>query len=491
MADEAKDAARNLRTGSPAIVATFAVVLLGAAWWRGALDAGIGLFLLNTTVWMLIRARFEGGTPLPVAQTRREGREALLVRVVWVGMFLLPILAIATPLLDFAAYSLPIVSIVLGLLLAPLGIWLFWRSHADLGRNWSPILQLRKGHKLVAHGVYARIRHPMYLALFVITAVQAAFLGNWIAGPAGFLTFLFLFLDRIQPEEAMMADKFGAKWQAYTERSWALFPKIYKLSKAPKSKPGNRILTVKEARHLTPHMIRVTFEGDGLADLPEGREGSNCKIQIPEPGESRDDFKRRLRTGPTPTRRTYTVRHYRKEAKELDIDFVDHGDTGPASNWAREARPGSFLGFAGPGQTKLQSHYADFYLIAADMSALPLASATLEAMPEDAKGLALFEVTSEADIQEIKAPAGIEMRWMIHSEPQVHSTALIDEIKGLDWPSGRVQTCIAGEHSAIKALRAYLVGEKGLKKADAYISGYWKIGLVEDEHQALKRTEAG
>ena len=61
------------------------------------------------------------------------------------------------------------------------------------------------------------------------------------------------------------------------------------------------------------------------------------------------------------------------------------------------------------------------------------------------------------------------------------------ELAGL--PEGRVQTCIAGESGVIRSLRAFLHQEKALARADTYISGYWKIGLVEDQHQAMKRAE--
>ena len=58
-------------------------------------------------------------------------------------------------------------------------------------------------------------------------------------------------------------------------------------------------------------------------------------------------------------------------------------------------------------------------------------------------------------------------------------------MKSLEWPAGTIQTCIAGESSIIRALRYHLRNERKVPKADTYISGYWKIGLVEDEHQQL------
>ncbi len=251
-----------------------------------------------------------------------------------------------------------------------------------------------------------------------------------------------------------------------------------------------RLLTVKKAFRLTPNMIRVTFAGPELQGIPAGREGANCKIMLPEPDQSRDDFAAQLRDGPRPATRTYTVRHFRENALEMDIDFVAHGDEGPASAWAIRAKPGDFLGFAGPGLVKVTHFEADFYIVAADPSALPVAAATLEAMPRDARGIAVFEVPTEADRQRIDMPLGIETHWFVHPDPHVPSTAQVDFIRALPWPEGRVQTCIAGESGVIKALRDFLIKDRGLAKQDAYISGYWKIGLVEDEHQKVKRQES-
>lgn len=254
-------------------------------------------------------------------------------------------------------------------------------------------------------------------------------------------------------------------------------------------RPAPRVLTVQKAWYLTPNMIRVTFAGPELEGFPERCEGGNCKIMIPEDGESRESFSKRLSDGPPPVRRTYTVRSFDPQKMEMCIDFVAHGDNGPASRWAARAKAGDVLGFAGPSGPKVTHFEADWYLVAADPSAIPVAAATLEAMPRDAKGLAIFEVTSLEDRQEIDAPEGIEMRWLEHPHPEHPSSAQEDLIRSLPWPEGRVQTCIAGESAVIRVLRAFLHQEKALPRADTYISGYWKIGLVEDEHQKMKRAE--
>ena len=250
------------------------------------------------------------------------------------------------------------------------------------------------------------------------------------------------------------------------------------------------LMRVVEASHLTRNMIRVTLSGEAIREMPAGCEGANCKIFLPQTGQTEADFISQLRDGPRPTVRTYTVRHIRPKEAEMDIDFVDHGDAGPASAWARAAGPGVFCGFAGPGPVKVQDFYADYYVVAADMSALPVAAATLEAMPRDAKGIAFFEITHHDDVQHINAPVGIEHFWLLHCNTSQPSRQLVDAIKDWDWPQGRIQTCIAGESTAIKAIRQYLLHERSLPKQDCYISGYWKVGLVEDEHQMMKRAEA-
>ena len=251
----------------------------------------------------------------------------------------------------------------------------------------------------------------------------------------------------------------------------------------------NCLLTVRQAVRLTPNMIRVTFTSPELAELSPDCAGGHCKIMLPDPGQSAEEFSNGYGDGKKPVTRTYTIRHARPEDCELDIDFVAHGDNGPASRWASHAKLGDFLGFGGPSTPKVTHFDADWYLVAADPSAIPVAAATLEAMPRDAIGVAIFEVTSVEDEQPIDAPEGVELHWLVHPHPQQASVAQEELIRSLAWPEGRVQTCIAGESGVIRALRAFLHQEKELPRGDTYISGYWKIGLVEDEHQAMKRAE--
>lgn len=261
---------------------------------------------------------------------------------------------------------------------------------------------------------------------------------------------------------------------------------INKLLSATRSR--KQILTVKNVSRMTKSMIRVTFNHPNIDGITRDQQGGNCKLTLPDPGMSLENFRAAIERRNTLAVRTYTVRYVREEMSEIDIDFVDHGDNGPASAWAIAAKPGSFLGFMGPSPAKVRHFDADWYFLAADPSALPLLGATLESMPRNARGVAILEVTSIDDRQDIDAPPGIEFHWIVHPDPHTISNQQVRLAESIAWPEGRVQVCVAGESSTVKALRQFLLNEKGIDKKSAYISGYWKIGLVEPEHQKFKKS---
>jgi protein-S-isoprenylcysteine O-methyltransferase Ste14 len=97
---------------------------------------------------------------------RFDRLERALLLVMFPPTVLLPLLYLLTPLLAFADYELPSLVPWLGGAAMVMALWLFWRSHADLGKNWSVSLELREGHELVTRGAYRLIRHPMYAAIW-------------------------------------------------------------------------------------------------------------------------------------------------------------------------------------------------------------------------------------------------------------------------------------------------------------------------------------
>jgi protein-S-isoprenylcysteine O-methyltransferase Ste14 len=151
--------------------------------------------------------------------------KALLLMVIPASL-LLPLLYLFTPLLNFANYRLPAFAPWVGLVLLLAALWLFWRSHADLGQNWSVTLEVRKEHRLITHGVYRFIRHPMYASIFLFSLAQGLLLANWLAGWSAFVPFTVLYLVRTPREEQMMCKFFGDEYRDYMRRTGRLFPRI-------------------------------------------------------------------------------------------------------------------------------------------------------------------------------------------------------------------------------------------------------------------------
>ena len=150
---------------------------------------------------------------------------ALLV-LAWVGFFV-PLIWVASPAFSFAEYALGTGPLVAGVMCLVIGLWLFYRSHADLGTNWSITLEVREQHRLITQGVYRRIRHPMYLALTLYSIGQALVIPNWVAGPSNLIAFVILLALRLPAEEKMMVEEFGGEYAAYSARTKCLIPGIW------------------------------------------------------------------------------------------------------------------------------------------------------------------------------------------------------------------------------------------------------------------------
>ncbi len=158
---------------------------------------------------------------------RRSTLDISLLVLCTVGLVVLPILWRLHAFDGFADRGQGIIPLVLGLVSGIAFLWLFRRSHKDLGKNWSVTLEVREGHQLVTQGVYAHVRHPMYASFLLWGVTQALLIPNWIAGFAGLAAVLALYAVRQSREEAMMRDTFGAEYDAYSARTKRLIPGIF------------------------------------------------------------------------------------------------------------------------------------------------------------------------------------------------------------------------------------------------------------------------
>lgn len=193
------------------------------------------IFLLGAAVWFVIRAPARRrARKAAVKESARGTRETLLMAVSMFGLGIIPMIYIATyflgpkfRFLGFAEYPFQPTLAWVGTIGLAISMWLFYRTHKDLGRNWSVSLDIREDHKLITNGVYAFVRHPMYSAFWLWAAAQALLLPNWVAGISGIVGFGTLFFGRVFEEERMMLKAFGDEYLEYMRRTARIIPGLY------------------------------------------------------------------------------------------------------------------------------------------------------------------------------------------------------------------------------------------------------------------------
>ncbi|AWB85635.1 siderophore-interacting protein [Mycetocola zhujimingii] len=291
-------------------------------------------------------------------------------------------------------------------------------------------------------------------------------------------------------------------------------------------KPAARpyAVTVSGIEELTPTFRRVTFTGAELHEFGTDGLDQRVKVMLPLPGIGftpldATNWYGAWRELPDEKRnplRTYTVRAVRPELREIDIDFVAHGDSGPASRWVTHAQPGDQLVVVGPSVrtdglvsgVEWKPGDATSVLLAGDETAAPAICSIVSSLPRDARGCAFIEVPTIADVLPIDAPDGIHVTWLARGDA-AHGSALdpavrawtdnfitdghrgerladVDIDNGILWEvpdpashSGGLYAWLAGEAGVIKTLRRFLVSETGLDRHQVAFMGYWRVGRAE------------
>jgi len=240
-------------------------------------------------------------------------------------------------------------------------------------------------------------------------------------------------------------------------------------------------LTVKASTQLTKNMLRLTLHGEELSDLPADSEGAYFKLVFDSANPER------------PIMRTYTISQYRQNQCEIDVDFMLHGDAkgvGVAAPWAVQAKVGDPVAMFGPGPATFVNLQADWYLLAADMTALPALTSNLSLLPDNATGYLVIEILSEDDQQALLAPKDMEVVWVVNPHPGSDASPLCDAIKKIEWLDGQPAIWAACEFKTMKKIRQHFRAQSSVHKSHLYVSSYWKQGLNEEEHKVAKKEDA-
>ncbi|MCZ4094455.1 protein-S-isoprenylcysteine O-methyltransferase [Sinorhizobium psoraleae] len=186
------------------------------------------IWVLGIVAWYFIRRPYERRAKrVRVVSDRRSGSEKVGLAAALLGLAIVPGFYVATGIPETADYPAQPWAVALGALIFATAMWIFRRTHKELGRNWSISLEIRDKHELISRGPYALVRHPMYTSFLLMGLGQAFLLSNWVIGLAGLVGFAVLFFLRVDKEERMMLEIFGAQYRTYMARTKRIIPYLY------------------------------------------------------------------------------------------------------------------------------------------------------------------------------------------------------------------------------------------------------------------------
>jgi protein-S-isoprenylcysteine O-methyltransferase Ste14 len=145
-----------------------------------------------------------------------------LTNIAWI----IPMVYIFTPWLDFADYQLSLWFSLVGVLLFIVALWLLGKAHSMIGHNFSPRMEIGDEQTPVSQGVYHYFRHPIFAGFWLWSIAQPLLLHNWIAGFAMLVTFLPLYFVWVAREEKLSLGRFGEAHRKYMEQTGRIFPFI-------------------------------------------------------------------------------------------------------------------------------------------------------------------------------------------------------------------------------------------------------------------------
>lgn len=242
-----------------------------------------------------------------------------------------------------------------------------------------------------------------------------------------------------------------------------------------------RLLQVVRTTQVSPQLLRVTLGGADLQDFVSASFDDHVKVFFPAAGDDKPVLPQVTADGiafpegqPRPAARDYTPRRYDAAKQELDLEFVLHGD-GPASTWAAQARPGQYLGVGGPRGSFVVPTGFDWHLLVGDDTALPAIARRLEELGADTHAIVVVEVGDAAAQIPLPSAATVDLHWL-HRGDAPEGSLLEGALRKLALPRGEGYVWAAGEGAAMKAVRQYLVTERGIDKKRIRASAYWKRG---------------
>lgn len=241
-------------------------------------------------------------------------------------------------------------------------------------------------------------------------------------------------------------------------------------------------MTVHAVTELSPRLRRITFRANEFADY--ARTGPDESFVLLMPANGRDEVVmpsvdrmnirqaiRQLPEADRPDMRWYTIRAWRQEQREIDVDFVLHGDAGPGTRWASAAEPGQTIGFRAGSASYRPPVGGGVELLAADETALPALSTILETGTSGTP-----QVFVELPDESFRGPldADVPITWLYRGD-EAPGSRLLPAVRDADL-STVDYAWLCGESAIATGLRRQLVRDRGVDRRRILFSGYWKVG---------------
>jgi protein-S-isoprenylcysteine O-methyltransferase Ste14 len=209
--------------GGAAVVALLVIIALASAliiylkptfsW--SPLWVSLALWILFIIYWS---AAAKNSAPAKSAESLASRQLHQLLMNVALLLLFIPVSGLRWRFLSLLT-SIVIIGLALHLGSFLLAVW----ARRYLGRNWSGAITLKVDHRLIRKGPYRFVRHPIYSAMLGMFAGTSLVSGE-LHALLGVIVIALAYWRKIRLEEERLRESFGADYDAYRSKSWALIP---------------------------------------------------------------------------------------------------------------------------------------------------------------------------------------------------------------------------------------------------------------------------
>ena len=101
-------------------------------------------------------------------------------------------------------------------------------AYLELGKNFSDYIDIKDGNNLVVTGIYANIRHPIYMSEIMIPMCSSIALFSWTTFLWTLFAVLPIFIIKANKEDELLEHYYGREFLFYKQRTNGFIPAIFK-----------------------------------------------------------------------------------------------------------------------------------------------------------------------------------------------------------------------------------------------------------------------